>query len=202
MARQGKVCTTIQGGKNMKTCIVELKSVSPYSQSRHHDTPKLDKEGHDDYEKRTWRERLNVLPDDSIFIPNGAFKNCLSEIAKYLGMQIPGKGKNQFTKHFVSGLMVPEPLVLPYKKDDVLGEWRHVPADGRRGGTKRVMKCFPVIPEWSGEVLFHILDDTITESIFEYHLAQAGSYIGIGRWRPANNGMYGRFKIAGEIVFE
>jgi hypothetical protein len=164
--------------------------------------PKLEKEGNDDHEKRTWRERLNVTKDGNVFIPNGAFKNCLSEAAKYLGMQIPGKGKNLYTKHFVSGVMVPESLILPIKKEDVEGEWRHVPSDGRRGGTKRVLKCFPVIPEWHGEVMFHILDDTITESVFDYHLSQAGGFIGIGRWRPANNGMYGRFKIDSEIVFE
>lgn len=186
----------------MKTCVVKLSSVSPYSQARFHNTPKLEKESNDDHEKRTWRERLNVNEQGYVYIPGGAFKNCLSECAKYLGMQIPGKGKNQYTKHFVSGIMVPEPIVLPIKKEKVGGEWYHVPSDGRRGGTKRVMKCFPVIPSWSGELLFHILDDTITEDVFKYHLAQAGSFIGIGRWRPANNGMYGRFKIDGEIVFE
>lgn len=202
-ARQEKLHKLKKGeGVKMKTCIVKLHSVTPYSQSKFHNTAKLEKESADDYERRTWREKLNVMPDDFVYIPPMAFKNCLSEAAKYLGMKIPGMGQNQYTKHFVSGVMVHDPLVLPIKKKDVLHEWLFVPSDGKRGGGKRVQKCFPVIPSWSGEVIFHILDDTITESVFSYHLAQAGRFIGIGRWRPTSNGMYGRFKIDSEIVFE
>ena len=130
------------------------------------------------------------------------FKNCLSECAQYLAIQIPGKGKTTYTKHFVAGILVTDPLVLPVKLENVKGEWIHVPSDGHRGGTKRVMKCFPYVPAWEGEVLFYILDDTITKDVFRYHLDQAGKFIGIGRFRPRNNGFYGRFKIEGDIVFE
>ena len=84
---------------------------------------------------------------------------------------------------------------LNVKKDDVPGEWYFVPSDGRRGGGSRVKKCFPVIREWSGDVTFHILDDTITQDVFEHHLSEAGKFIGIGRFRPRNNGFYGRFKV-------
>ena len=37
------------------TC--KLVSKSPYSQSAHHDTPKLEKESSKDYEKRTWQRQ-------------------------------------------------------------------------------------------------------------------------------------------------
>jgi hypothetical protein len=40
----------------MKTCHARLRSRSPYSQSAVHATPKLNKEGPDSYEERTWRE--------------------------------------------------------------------------------------------------------------------------------------------------
>jgi hypothetical protein len=198
MARQG---FSIIRGIKMKECIVSLQSVSPYSQSRFHNIDKLEKEGPDDYEKRTWKHRLHVNNDGFVFIPPMAFKNCLSECAKYLSVQIQGKGKSTYTKHFEAGVLVMEPLVLPIKDDDVKGEWLHVPSDGRRGGTKRVLKCFPYIPEWSGDVSFYIFDETITEEIFRYHLDQAGKFIGIGRFRPRNNGFYGRFQIVGDIVF-
>lgn len=186
----------------MRQCVVTLESVSPYSQSRPHDTPKLEKEGANDYEKRTWRNRLHINDDGNVFIPPMSFKNCLSECAKYLGIQIPGKGKATYTKHFEAGVLCTEPVDLGIKAEDVRGEWLFVPADGRRGGPKRVWKQFPYVPKWSGEVFFYILDDTITPSVFEEHLDQAGKFIGIGRFRPRNNGFYGRFKIASEIVFE
>src|SRR5262245_66011200 len=78
----------------------ELEGISPYSQSKHHITPKKERELPKDYEERTWRERLHVNKDGYVFIPPMAFKNCIAEIAKFLGVQIPGKGKSTYTKHF------------------------------------------------------------------------------------------------------
>lgn len=82
----------------MKTAVCKLVSVSPYSQSRHYTTEKLPKESARDYEARTWRDRAHINEDGFVFIPPMAFKNCLSEIAKYLSEQIPGKGKATYTK--------------------------------------------------------------------------------------------------------
>ena len=179
----------------MRQIVATLKSISNYSQSRFHNEPKLEKENHEDYEKRTWQKRLHATEKGYVFIPPMAFKNCLSECAKYISVQIPGKGKATYTKHFEAGVMVTDPLVLPVKAKDVKGEWLHVPSDGRRGGAKRVMKCFPYIPHWGGDVSFFIFDDTITTDVFKYHLDQAGKFIGIGRFRPRNNGFYGRFSV-------
>jgi hypothetical protein len=181
----------------MRTAIASLKSISPYSQSRPYEreVPKLEKERPDDYEKRTWRERCHVGPDGFIQIPPMSYKNSLSEAAKYLSIQIPGKGKSTFTKHFEAGILVEQPLVLPIKKDEVRGEWLYLNSDGKRGGNKRVWRCMPLIPEWHGDVTFHILDDSITQKVFEEHLDQCGRFIGIGRFRPRNNGFYGRFEV-------
>jgi len=178
----------------MRSVVVELVSISPYSQSRFHDTPKLNKETSDAYERRTWRERAHYDETGHIFIPPMQFKKSLEEVAKFLGIKIPGRGKNTYTKHFEAGVMVMEGLTLPETRETVKGEWLLVPADGKRGGTKRVKKCFPVIPEWSGKVTYNILDDTITPEVFEHHLREAGQFIGIGRWRPRQSGLYGRYR--------
>lgn len=172
-----------------------LESISPYSQSRHYETPKLDKESADAYEKRTWMERLHVSEDGHVFIPPMAFKNCLSDAAKFLGMKVPDKAKATYTKHFEAGVLIMDPLPLPETKEQVQGEWLFVPSNGRRGGGSRVLKCFPYIPAWKGEVTIYILDNTITEEALRYHLDGAGKFIGIGRFRPRNNGFYGRFKV-------
>lgn len=180
----------------MKKAIVTLSSLSPYSQSRFHDTPKLPKELAKDHEERTWKNRLHVDKETgNIVIPPMCFKNCLSEAAKFLSIQIPGKGKATYTKHFEAGVLVVDMVDLKIKPSDVSGEWFFVPADGKRGSGKRVMKCFPCIPKWTTSVEFLILDETITEDIFYKHLEEAGKFIGIGRFRPRNNGFYGRFKI-------
>jgi hypothetical protein len=179
----------------MRVCIATLESISPYSQSRHYETEKLNKERPDDYEARTWRDRLHADDSGEVFIPPMAFKNALSEIAKFLSVQIPGKGKATFTKHFEAGVLVMEAAKLGIKKENVEGEWFFVPADGRRGGSKRVKKCFPVIRNWQADVKFYILDETVTREVFEQHLVESGRFIGIGRFRPRNNGFYGRFKV-------
>jgi hypothetical protein len=180
---------------------VELESISPYSQSKHHITPKKDRELPKDYEQRTWRERLHVNKDGFVFIPPMAFKNCIAEIAKFLGMQIPGKGKSTYTKHFEAGILVTDEVVLSIKKEDVQGEWLFLPSDGKRGSGTRVDKCYPVIPEWKAAVTFYILDEIITEDVFTEHLNKAGQFIGIGRFRPRNNGFYGRFRV-GKIQWQ
>jgi hypothetical protein len=183
----------------MKTATVHLKSISAYSQSKHYETPKLEGENSRDYEERTWRDRLHSDENGEVYIPPMAFKNALSEAAKYIGMQIPGKGKSTYTKHIEAGVLVMETLPLGVKKEDVLGEWFFVPSDGIRGSGKRVSKCFPVIHKWEGVVTFHILDETVTEEVFTKHLTEAGKFIGIGRFRPRNNGFYGRFEVVGKV---
>lgn len=179
-----------------KIAIAHIEGVSPYSQSKHHNTEKLNKELADDYEKRTWRNRMHVNDDGYVVIPPMAWKNCLSEAAKFLSMQVPGKGKATFTKHIEAGVLVVEPTPLQIMEKDVNGEWVFVPADGVRGSGKRVNKCYPFIPPgWKTSVEFLVFDDTITKDAFLYHLRQAGQLIGIGRFRPRNNGYYGRFKV-------
>jgi hypothetical protein len=179
----------------MKKAICKLKSISPYSQSKYITEKKGKDETHADFEKRSWSQRCHWNSDGKLFIPPMSFKNCLSEAAKYKSIQIPGKGKSTYTKHFEAGVLVIEPVELPITEDTLQHEWLHVPSDGRRGGTKRVEKCFPLIPKWEGTVEFVVLDEIITKEVFEEHLGDAGAFIGIGRFRPRNNGFYGRFSI-------
>jgi len=181
----------------MKTYKAQLKSISPYSQSRHYVVDKLDKEQPGDFDRRTWRERMHVdAKTQEVLIPPMAFKNCLSEAAKFLGIQIQGKGKSTYTKHFEAGLMVLEPVMLGIKKSDVKCETLFVPASGKRGDGKRVDRTFPVIDSWNGTLTMIVIDETITADVLKEHLEQAGQLIGVGRFRPRNNGYYGRFNVS------
>jgi len=180
----------------MKKAIVILESVSPYSQGRYHQTEKFEKELPAAYEKRTWREKLHYDENGIVFIPPMQFSNSLKEAAKYLSLSIPGKGKSTFTKNFESGVMVVDQISLGINKDEIEGETFLVPSDGRRGGTTRVERTFPIIRKWKVSVTYHIFDDIITEDIFRKILEASGQLIGIGRFRPRNWGYYGRFRIA------
>jgi hypothetical protein len=181
----------------MTMFVATLKSASPISFSRFysHDVAKKDGETPADYEQRTWRERVHVTNDGRVFIPPLAFKNALDASAKYMGKQIPGRGKATYAKHFASGVLVMDPLVLPVKKSAVRGEWRLVPADGVVGGSRRVLKRFPVIDRWEGKIEIQVLDNTVTKDVLAEHLANAGMFIGVGSFRPERRGIYGRFKL-------
>lgn len=179
----------------MRIAIAHLKSISPYSQSRAHESEKLNRETPDEYEKRTWREKCHSTKEGNVFIPPMGFKQSLDRAAQMLGRQIPGKGKSTYTKFFLSGVMCIDPIVLPNKKADLRGEKIHANADGKRGSGKRVWRTFPVIDEWHAKVSFHVIADEITEDVFEEHLQQSGAFVGIGRFRPGNGGYFGRFKV-------
>jgi hypothetical protein len=192
-ARQDKTRTR---KKQMKIAVITIKGISPYSQSKHHETPMHDKEGPEDYDRRTWREKLHYNKEGEVFIPPMAFKNCLSEIASFLGMKIIGKGNATYTKHFESGILITDPVMLGINMKEVESETLFVPSDGKRGGGKRVYRTFPVIREgWTGKLTVYILDDTITKKVFEIHIKEAGKFKGVGRFRPSNNGFYGRFEV-------
>jgi len=178
-----------------KTYLVSVKGISPYSQSKHYEEPKHDKESSADYEARTWRLRMHTNEAGNVVIPPMQFKKCLEDAAKYLSISIPGKGKATYTKHFKAGVMVVDETPLPIKAEDVKAEWLFVPSDGIAGSGKRVKKCFGVIPSWKAKVPFIILDETITMPVLKQHLDEAGSLIGIGRFRPRNGGFYGRFTV-------
>lgn len=180
----------------MKQAICTLKSASPYSQGKFHQTEKKKGELHGDYEERTWREKMHYIEKTGeVFIPGSVFASSLREAAKYRSDQVPGKGKSTFTKHFDSGIIVTDNLNLGIKKDAVKGVPVLVPSDGKPGGGSRVIKFFPLIEEWGGKVTFTILDDIITPEIFEQTIRTSGRLIGIGVWRPRNRGMYGRFEL-------
>lgn len=183
----------------MITIEADMESIAPYSQSRAFQTPKNTGEGHDAYDLRVWRERMHVTDDGYVFIPPMGIKNCIADVAKFLSESVPGKGKATYTKHVEAGTMVVDPIVLGIKAADVTYERLHVPSDGKRGGSSRVYKHFPLIPKWSGTARIIVLDPILIdkpEKIREY-LSHAGSFIGLGRFRPRNNGFYGRFKVTG-----
>lgn len=173
----------------------KLMGVSPYSQSKALFTEKKGDETHQDHEARVWRERMHVNQDGQVVIPPMAFKNMIAQAAKRRSMKIPGENRKTYTKHFESGVLVLEECPLAVAADDVKGEWLFVPSNGQRGGGTRVHKCFPIIHKWECSVTFTILDRKITKPVFVEHLEEAGNFTGIGRFRPANNGYYGRFRV-------
>jgi hypothetical protein len=184
----------------MKIATVALKSASPYSQSRHYASSpgceKREKETSSEYDARLWREHQHYDAQTGIiYIPCMALKMAIQEAAQYLGERVPGKGKATWTKHFLAGIGIYESPTLGIHKDNTECETFMCDSMGKKGGSSRVPRTFPVVRNWSAQATFYVLDDAITEKAFTYHLEQAGKFIGIGRFRPRNGGFYGRFSV-------
>lgn len=174
-----------------------LTGLTPMTHSHQHDAPKLEGERADDYDIRTWRNKLNTNADGtSIVIPAHGFHQCIAAAAKYSSRQIPGKGKSTWTKHFTAGIMMMDNPELGIDPASVNFITISANADGVRGSGKRVTRRFPVIPTgWETTFDVYILDPIITEQVFREMVELAGMFIGLGQFRPQNGGTNGRFKI-------
>jgi hypothetical protein len=189
-----------------KKATVEIEGITIYSQSKVIDdlndgVPAKEKkrQTHEERELATWKCRAHRDDQGYCFIPSQAFKNCFAEAAKYMQLKIKGQGKATYTKNFEAGLIIENDLPISVHIDEISidshCERVFVPSDGRRGGTTRVWKYFPIFypNEWSGTIEVLVVDPLITREVFEEVVIGAGQFIGVGRWRPRNNGKYGRF---------
>ncbi len=181
----------------MKVSIAEvtLKSITPYSQSHYHETPKLKGELAEDYAKRTWKHFAQVNKDGRIIIPADGLMQCFTSGARYSKKQIPGQGKATWTAKFQAGVAITEQVVTNFDASDLICESIFANADGIRGSGKRVMRYYPTIPDWSATFPITIVDPIITPEIFREIVDLSGMFVGIGRWRPEKGGQKGRFKI-------
>lgn len=175
-----------------------LASITPYSQSRQHDEPKLEGETHEAYDARTWRAKMTVAKRDgaeTVVIPAHGLHQSIAAAAKYSKRQIPGQGKATWTAKFLSGITLMEDPALNIEPATVGVVTISANADGVRGSGKRVPRRFPIIPEWEATFEIYILDPIITQDVFREMVEIAGMFIGIGRFRPEKGGTNGRFRI-------
>ncbi len=179
----------------MITCKLNLKGISPYSQSAPTQSPRNDNEPYEKFEERVWREHIHSDPEGKVFIPPLGLKNCLSSAARFLGLTIPGKGKSTFTKRFESGVIIADPIYLDgLHRDQIASERLFLPSDGKKGGGRRVWKIYPLIPAWKASATIFVIDPQITKLYMQRHIEAAGRFIGFGRFRPEMGGYYGRFE--------
>lgn len=188
----------------MRVLTVTINGTTPYSQSRAFDPDTLPKdlqkqpkETHDDYDKRVWREKTTTDDSGQIVVPAASFKQAIDSAAKMLSIQIPGKGKATYTKEFVRGIAIFEPLPLGVKKDKVPFVRIHANADGIRGSGKRVFRTFPVVPApWGGKLTIHVISESVPDDIVERVVKASGLFVGVGRFRPENGGTNGRYEVS------
>jgi len=178
----------------MKEAIVTLTGTNNMIHSRAHMTPKLPKEKADDYEDRTWKEKLHADKDVGVvLIPGDAVKKSLDSAVKRLGEKT--KGKATYTKHFKSGART-SALYYPTSVSLDSVTKLSIFCETSAGSGTRVMRHFPLIPSgWIATVDFIITDDIIDQDVFMRSLTEAGRLVGIGSFRVENGGRCGTFNV-------
>lgn len=180
----------------IRTCKAVLKGVSIYSPSRFVEEPKQRGEEHDAYERRTWRDKAHRNVDNYVVIPLMSFKKALDGAAAFTPRKVKGRGAQTYSKQMKSGVLLTEGMTLAIKVEDMRCETFMCSIKGdARGVGGRVPRVFPMIDDWGGELTFYITNPTVQRDIFEEYLREAGQFIGIGRFRPENGGVNGRFSV-------
>jgi hypothetical protein len=183
--------------KSISTAIVKLEGVTPYSPSRNYaaEVPKLKDESHDAYDERTWRHHAHIdKKTKNIIIPGECFAWCIKAMSKRRSDRIPGKGQKTYTAAF-DPIEVIGDIDTKCHFDEAAMESFMANSDGVRGSGKRVLRRFPLVSSWSGQLTFMMWDVRIPEAVFKETIEDAGLLIGIGRRRPENKGFFGRFQV-------
>lgn len=165
----------------------------PYSQSGVFRSEKSKNESYDDFEKRCWREKMSTNADGVVVIPAMALKKCLQSAASVLGEKIKGKGSKTYAKLFRSGIVPEGDIPVGVKADDVKPETFFCDAQPGKLGGGRVARVFPMVYDWSGTATLLIVAPEISRDVFERTVEAASLLVGLGRFRPENGGLNGRF---------
>lgn len=180
----------------IRKCNVTIKGISPYSPSK----PIAEKPkeySHKEWEEMQWRNKAHVDErTGKVFVPFMSFKKALTSSAKLTIRKVSGKGNKTFSSIVQAGIMIDTPLMLDITRDDLIPESFLCSATGDPTGKgSRVMRTFPRIDDWGGLLTFHIFQEDLSKDVFEEYLEEAGMMIGVGRFRPENGGVNGRFQI-------
>lgn len=99
-------------------------------------------------------------------------------------------GRRSATTDVAAALFV-TPFAMP-----VIGEWhvdsRPVVIPATRG---RILRHRPMFDEWTIELTIQVETELIDAATVRRILDDAGNYVGIGDFRPARKGPYGRFRV-------
>jgi len=186
----------------MRIMTARIEGTAPYSQSRRYDhaVPKKNKEAPDAYDQRTWREHCSVDVGGFVCIPGMSIKMAIDTAAKKLQEKVPGKGQLKWGGLVMGGVVPSDIMFRIYvgknavKKDDIDYVDLWCDSKGMRNGKSRVMRRYPIIAKgWSADISLDITDDSLPADLLERYLREAGLIVGIGRFRPENGGMNGRF---------
>jgi len=132
-------------------------------------------------------DKLYLTEDGKPYVPSAYIRNSLVEAGK--SVKIKGKGKSTYSKLLGSTLIVQPDAILINSTSG----WEPFTTTAVNPATKgRVTVTRPMFRDWRLEFEVVVTDDVLEED-FAKIFDEAGRYVGIGDWRPAKKGIYGKF---------
>ena len=178
---------------------VEIVGVTPYMQHRMDDA-KLE-----EWEKNRGRviERDDVNKEDAVraefhcyrnsdgkcYVPGEHLRGALIEAGSFIKSKVGNSRKSM--KNIVAGMFFIDPsevIVPDYDAIDKRSAWN-------RNAKARIIVIRPKWNKWKLKFVLLVDNDTITQETVRELIDYAGRYVGIGSFRPTNNGMFGRFEL-------
>jgi len=183
----------------MKQYKVKIKGVTPYMQHRMDDV-KLDQ-----WEKLRGpiHERSEVAHEDAVraeyhcyrnspgncYVPSDHIRGAFIAAGSFVKAKVGGRSKSM--KTIVAGMFMPKPSEIELPDYDAIDKRSAV----NKNIKGRVIVVRPKWSEWELEFVLQVDEDSISIIQISQIIEYAGKYVGIGSFRPVNNGLFGRFEL-------
>jgi hypothetical protein len=183
----------------MKQFKIKIKGLTPYMQHR------MDDQKLEAWEKKRGKimERPEVSEEDSkraeyhcyrnqdgkCFIPSDQIRGSLIGAGSYMKAKVGGKSKSM--KIIVAATFMPTPEQIIIPDYDSIDKRSAV----NRNIKGRIISIRPKWTNWEASFILQVYEDTLTKETIIQLFEFAGSYVGIGSFRPTNNGLFGRFEL-------
>jgi hypothetical protein len=127
--------------------------------------------------------------DGKCFIPSEHLRQSFINAGAMVKAKVGNSRKSM--KNIVAAMFMvsPEEIIVP--DYDCIDKRSAV----NKNVKARIITIRPKWSVWGVDFTLLVDNDTITTPTIEEILNHAGNYIGIGSYRPTNNGQFGRFKI-------
>ena len=173
----------------MKLIEITLKGITPLLM---HHYPLI---GADDVSKKRtgvpdWKAQAELAlyrNDDGIYQPAEHLEKAL--VGAGTNFKIPGKRGQTYSKLIAATVDI-FPDAIPHKYTNYVIDARPVVIQ-----KARVIRYRPRFDEWELDFTLRLQDEQLPVSVIKEVLDYAGLYVGIGDYRPARKGKYGKFMV-------
>jgi len=148
-----------------------------------------DKKAFKDNSEEMANSKLYVNKDGELYQPSTHFYGALIEAGKH--KKVVGKGKSTYSK--IVGYAV---QIEPFEIKHEIQDWEIFTILAVNPNTKgRNLLHRPILKKWKVKFEVGFDDEEIAPSIMKELFEIAGKVAGVGDWRPAKKGPYGKFHV-------